>query len=74
MTTSKKLWDKSKSVTAWLAKPIMNPNGRKTPCINGCGNQVSAKIMICRTCIRKAKIVKGRREERRRKQNKRGEA
>lgn len=72
MTTTKKLWDKSKSAARWRAKPIINPSGLKIACLSGCGHRVSVKIMICRTCRRKAKIVQGRREERRRKQSKAG--
>lgn len=72
MTTTKALWDKIKSAATWRAKPIINPSGRKIACLNGCGNQVSAKIMICRSCIRKAKVVQGRRELRRRKAIKAG--
>ena len=62
MTTSKALWEKKVSRTITTAPAIPDPSGKKIDCLNGCGNKVSTRVMVCRSCKRKAKIANGRAE------------
>ncbi len=74
MTTSKALWEKKVSRTITTAPAIPSPSGKKIGCLNGCGNKVSASVMVCRSCKRKAKIAKGRAELKARKAQRKAKA
>ena len=67
MRTSIAKWENKISITKSPAPKLPNPQGKHVPCINGCGNEVSENVLTCRSCRRKAKLVKARAERKIRK-------
>ena len=67
MRTSIARWENPISKTVIPAPKLPASQGKRIPCINACGNTVTEAAIICRHCKRKAKIKKGRAEEKTRK-------